>query len=287
MPDLGPESWQATVKPESEAAERGNHPRRSRESADDRKTNHRREGEWRYGVAALPFYITEKAVGDMAVRRTKEDAIKIVTSCAQKYKDELDGNTLMFVCKDKHNVISCFEFSFRPENFMHLTGLKTIRNAAELKNANRTDAEIISAADFYSRCLNHKLSPRDFEFANDGTTDMKLNVLPLVVNKNLSANMIGDYNSSKPLLYTEKLAGSIKACVGFTRDSNTGLLLPNTMLQEDLRPNVCGYVTVIATYRKKQGDEKYQELTYAAKKIDWSKVKLPAPFEYILLPKNG
>lgn len=222
----------------------------------------------------------------MAARRTKKDAIKIVTSCAQKYKDELDGNTLMFVCADKHNTISCFEFSFRPENFMHLTGLKTIRNATELRDANREDAEIISAADFYRKCLNRKLSPRDFEFADDGTTDMKLDVLPSVVNKSLSAKMIGDYNSPKPLLYTERLAGSTKACVGFKRDSITGLFLPNTMLKEDLRSNVRGYVRVIATYRKRQSDEKYQELTYAAKKIDWSSVKLPAPFEYIVLPEN-
>lgn len=287
MPDLGPESWQATVKPESEAAERGKHPGRSRESADDRKTNHQREGEWRYGVAALPFYMIKKAVGNMTARHTKAEAIKIVTACARKYRDELDGNTLMFVCRDKHYVISCFECLFRPENYMHLTGLKTIRNAAEQEKANRTDAEIISAADFYSRCLNHKLSPRDFEFADDGTTDLKLNVLPLVVNKNLSANMIGDYNASKPLLYTEKLAGSVKACVGLIRDPNTGLFLPNTMLQEDLRRNVHGYVTVIATYRKKQSDETYQELTYAAKKVDWSRVELPAPYAYISLPKSG
>lgn len=221
----------------------------------------------------------------MAARHTKKDAIRIVTSCAKKYRDELDGNTLMFVCSDKHSAISCFSFSFRPENFMHLTGLKTIQTKAELRNANEK-TERISAADFYRKCLHHKLSPRDFEFSDDGTTDLKLDVLPSVINKNLSAKMIGDYNSSKPLLYTEKLAGSSTACVGFKKDAATGLFLPNTVLKEDLRSNVRGYVRVIAVYRKKQSDEIYQELTYAAKKVDWGRIKLPAPFAYLRLPEN-
>lgn len=216
----------------------------------------------------------------MAAGRTKEDAIKIVTACAQKYRDELDGNTLLFVCIDKHNTISCFEFSFRPENFMHLTGLKLIRNTGG-------ESEMVGAADFYSRCLNHRLSPRDFEFSDDGTTVMKLAVLPAVISKNLSAKMIGDYNSSKPRLYTEKLAGNTNACVGFKKDAAAGVFVPNTVLREDLRSNVRGYVRVIAAYRKKQSDEKYRELTYAAKKFDWSKITLPAPFEYILLPENN
>lgn len=216
----------------------------------------------------------------MAAGPTKEDAIKIVTACAKKYRDELDGNTLIFLCIDKHNIVSCFEFSFRPENFMHLTGLKPIRNA-------EGESEMVGAADFYRRCLNHKLSPRDFELSDDGTTVMKLTVLPSVINKNLSAKMIGDYNSSKPRLYTEKLAGSTNACMGFKKDAAAGVFVPNTVLREDLRSNVCSYVRVIATYRKKQSDEKYRELTYAAKKLDWSKIKLPSPFEYILLPENN
>lgn len=168
----------------------------------------------------------------MAAGCTKEDAIRIVTACAKKYRDELDGNTLMFVCIDKHNTISCFEFS------------------------------------------------------DDGTTVMKLTVLPSVINKNLSAKMIGDYNSSKPRLYTEKVAGSTNACMGFKKDAATGVFVPNTVLREDLRSNVCSYVRVIAAYRKKQSEEKYRELTYAAKKFDWRKIKLPAPFEYIL-PENN
>ena len=44
---------------------------------------------------------------------------------------------------------------------------------------------------------------------------LKLDILPYVMNKSLSAGMIGDYNSANPKLYTEKLIGSVKACVEF------------------------------------------------------------------------
>ena len=223
----------------------------------------------------------------MPIRHTKKEAIKIVVSCAQQYEQELNGRSLLFVCMDKHGAISCHEFSFRPENFLHLTGLKTIHNERELKRLGQKDAEVVSATDFYSRCINQKLSPKDFELADGGTTDMKLDVLPSVLNKNLSAKMIGAYNSSKPLLYTEKLAGDTNACMGVVQDSATKLFFPNTMLKEDLRVNVHGYVRVILAYRKEQSKGKYEEITYAAKKIDWSQIKVPTPFDDVPLPSNS
>ena len=135
---------------------------------------------------------------------TKDEAIKIVAQCAQAYQKELDGKSLLFLCTDKHKRVFPFEFSFYGNNYLHLTGLKAPKGA---------DGESagLFANDFYQKCLDHKLSPADFEFSEDGTTHMKLEVLPTVISKNLQAKMIGDYNSSKPRLYTEKVAGSTNA----------------------------------------------------------------------------
>ena len=49
---------------------------------------------------------------------------------------------------------------------------------------------------------------------------MKLDVLPTVISKNLQAKMIGNYDSIKPRLYTEKVAGSTNACIGFVLDQD-------------------------------------------------------------------
>lgn len=215
---------------------------------------------------------------------TKEEAIQIVTSCAKKYADELAGRTLLFVCTDKRNKISCFEFAFYPWNYMHLTGLKVPRIGPAA--ADGAGSGKVAAVDFYNRCLAHRLSPRDFEFADDGTTHMKLDVLEAVLNKNLSAKMIGDYDSAKPKLYTEKLAGGTKACLGFLADKMSGQYVPNTVLNEDIRKNVTSYVRVIAVYRKKAEEKRYKEVTYKVKDINWADVQYPGRYGY-LSEENG
>lgn len=53
---------------------------------------------------------------------TKQQAISIITDCAIKYKENLDGYQLLFILKDKH--ISSLEVNFNPYNFLHLTGIK-------------------------------------------------------------------------------------------------------------------------------------------------------------------
>ena len=213
---------------------------------------------------------------------TKQDAIRIATSCARKYEEELMDRILLFICQDKHRRTSYIEFSFNRWNFMHLTGLKVNRHGGSLE----TDKdENIAANDFFDKCLNHKLSPDDFEFSQDGTTHLKLDVLSGLLCKNLSASMIGEYNSAKPRLYTEKLAGGAKACMGFVIDSVSGQYVPNTVLKEDLRDNVRDYRRVIAVYRKRKGDKEYHELTYKAKKVDWSEVTYPDELSYLTVQK--
>lgn len=101
------------------------------------------------------------------MKYSKKQAIKIITDCAEKYKNELADKTLLFVCCDKHNNVICHEFSFYSWNYMHLTGVKT-----KFQYENRE--KHLSATDFYNKCLSHKLSPSDFDFSEDGTTHMKL-----------------------------------------------------------------------------------------------------------------
>lgn len=111
---------------------------------------------------------------------------------------------------------------------------------------------------------------------------MKLEVLPTVISKNLQAKMIGDYNSSKPRLYTEKVAGSTNACVGFILDQTMQKYVPNTVLQEDVRDMTKNALRVIAVYRKAITALQYEELTYTAKKFDFSEVEFPEEFKYLM-----
>jgi hypothetical protein len=203
-------------------------------------------------------------------RLTKEKAISIIIECACKYRDNLADRSLLFVCSDKEYHITTLEVSFDASNYLHLTGCK-VRDG-------------ITASDFYNRCLNHKLSENDFELSRDGTAELKLQVLPLLITKNLSANAIGDYTASNPKLYTEKLAGSIKGCMGFVR-TKTGRHVPNTVLNIDMRKYISNQLRVLATYRKKKKDDCYEELVYKAKNVDWSDIVYPEKYGYIDKPE--
>ena len=88
----------------------------------------------------------------------------------------------------------------------------------------------IPAVRFYEKCLDHRLTESDFELSDKGTTELKLDVLPLLISKNLSANMIGDFSSTHPKLYTEKVAGGKKAYIGFIFDTMSQKYVPNTVI---------------------------------------------------------
>lgn len=44
--------------------------------------------------------------------------------------------------------------------------------------------------------------------------------------------MIGDFTDRGLKLFTEKAEGNICGCVGFAKDRNTGLNVPNTLLKK-------------------------------------------------------
>lgn len=200
---------------------------------------------------------------------TKKEALARVFSAATEYKNNLVDQSLLFVCIDKHKHTYHLEVTFDASNFLHMTGFETG----------------IKPQHFFEMCLDRRLTENDFEFSDDGTTPLKMMVLPKLVKKNLSANMLGDYNMAQPKLYTEKIAGGVYACVGFIRTGKYGRYVPNTVLEGDIRKKIKHADRIVLTYKKKRGEERYSEIVYAAKKVDWNKLRLPQGYEYLPLPE--
>lgn len=73
----------------------------------------------------LPLNIFTDFRGHNMAKYTKQQAISIITDCAVKYKENLDGYQLLFILKDKHKHISSLEVSFNPYNFLHLREYET------------------------------------------------------------------------------------------------------------------------------------------------------------------
>ena len=191
----------------------------------------------------------------------KKEAVRIITSCAKIYHQELENKNLLFLFGYQDHAES-FEAAFLPKNFLHLTGIRP----------NSTD--FVDSSDFYEKCLKGQLSPKEFNFASNGTTALKLRILPELMKIHKTAKMVGEYNFSKSLLITEKLAGNITACEGFVRDDK--YYIPNTALKEDIRDLVQKpYKRMLAVFRKEKDKPLYSELCYTAKGVELPSLSLP------------
>ena len=176
------------------------------------------------------------------------DAVKIIHECAILYNKNLSGRNVMFITLSD-NKAACFETIFQSKNFLHLTGVKTNLNSEY----------------FFKSALNQRLSPSSISFDPGGTVDIKLDILQRLMSIHITARMVGDYDNSRPLLITDKFAGTVTMAMGFV-DIN-GLYVPNTALKIDVR-EITTQATrrkIVAIFIKPRGNTLYKRLTYISK----------------------
>ncbi|MBQ9662553.1 MAG: hypothetical protein IJV40_05320 [Oscillospiraceae bacterium] len=185
----------------------------------------------------------------------KKDAIRVLSECAKLYKAHLLNKNILIIF-DTKNGLEYFEAVFLPRHFLHLTGVGLTYNVGK-------------SSDFFRRCLSGRLSLADFYLLSDGTTEMKLRVLPQIMQIQRFAKMIGDYDGSKTWLYTEKIAGNVTACIGFVLNDDGKYYSPNTALNEDIRK-----ITnrpqhrILGIYMKNVRDSKYTKKCFVAKGVN-------------------
>lgn len=204
----------------------------------------------------------------------KKKVISIVTRAAKLYHENLEDQKIMFVYGTPANIkpqiekgveiivgMDLYEVVFYRSNFLHLTGLKLNR-----KN-------ITSAINFYSKCLDGRLSEDDFIMAKDGSSVQKLEVLEKMMDIKKTASMIGDFTDLGIKLYSDKIAGNIFACMGFVEDSYTKLNVPNTLLKKDIRDvSSKPQKKIYAILSKAYSEEKYTVVERCDSQLDITKV---------------
>lgn len=189
---------------------------------------------------------------------TKQEALNIVLNCSKIYHKNLENKNVIFIYQKEYNEYDYIEINFFPHNFLHLTGLILIKN------------RIKSSVDFYNLCLRNNLSTADFKFKSNGTTPKKLEILPSIMQIDKKARIIGDYNSQKIYLSTEKLVGNINMCLGFIKENN--YYIANTALKGDIRNIVEEQGRILLVLKKNIKDKKYSEIVYKSKNIDNTKI---------------
>jgi len=197
----------------------------------------------------------------------KKQAIRIIYDCAKLYSDNfLNKNLMIIFGKEEFGYI---ETSFPKVNFLHLTGV-----FSKLK-----------ATTFWHKCMNNNLLLSDFDFKKDGTTILKLEILPHILKPGTHCNMIGEYGKNKHFLHTEKLVGGVHACWGFIERGK--YFVPNTSLQENIKNITEWNARIVLILEKGLNDDKYSSITYTAKNVDVAEViqKLNSDkVELLLLP---
>ena len=191
---------------------------------------------------------------------TKKQAISIITKCAKKYQKYLEGKQVVFVYHDENNRSLHTAVRFHSYNFLHFTGV-SLRPG-------------MNANGFYRAALNNRLSEHDFSFKNNHTTELKLNVLDIIMNIDTKARMIGNYTGPHLELYTEKVTGTTTACLGLIQSKDC--YIPNSVLSEDIRSIIpkppC---KIYAIFKKPITSTLYTQLTYKSKNIKITKKCLP------------
>ena len=214
----------------------------------------------------------------------KRRAIQVMTKAAEIYRDNLEDQKILFLYGTASDVkkqlqteqkilssIQGYEVAFHRYNFLHLTGVRLNKNGTA------------SAIHFYQKCLDKRLTEDDFSLAEDGSTGQKLDILEsmMLIKKNVT--MMGEFTDRGPKLFAEKAAGNVCGCIGFVRDRNTNLNVPNTLLKRDIR-DVTAHPTykVFGVISKHYIDDKYLHIEKLDKSIDLESCQFAEKIENLI-----
>lgn len=181
-------------------------------------------------------------------KHDKKTALQIIVSAAKEYDMKLNNKHFLIIYqKEDHRQTACV--GFRDMNFLHMTGI----------NSN------LSAQQFYSACLNGKLSENDFEIDNKGKAQQKLMVLPYLSQLLYNNCMIGDFINSGICIKADYFIGNTKATlsVGFRKGKNIDF--PVTLYKEDIKKLSHPTNKVLAIFVKEYHEKSYTHCTYLSK----------------------
>ena len=213
----------------------------------------------------------------LIMKITKEDARRLVLNCAKKYQQNLLNKILLVIYRDRlDNKIHFIEVVFRKRNYQHLTGLELIDNNGKvLRN---------QSLNFYRKCIENKLSLNEIRFRQDGTTQLKLTALPILMDVTKITKITGDYNNLRPYLFVDKVMGGVNFCLGLSLENN--IYVPSSALLEDIKNLTNTPSQVLAILQKDITDIKYTNVKHVAKGLSLEKLVLPDDIKKMINLEN-
>ena len=208
---------------------------------------------------------------------TKEDARRRVLNCAKQYKQKLLNKKLIVIYRErKDNTIRYIEVAFYERNFQHLTGIELLDK----------DGNVLyhQALNFYRKCIENKLGINEIQFKSDGTSHLKLQALPTLMDVTKITKITGDYNNVRPYLFVDKVMGGVNFCLGLTKENKE--YVPSSALLEDIKKVTDAPSQVLAIFEKDANSEIYENIKHVAKGLNLNHIQLPSEISNMIDLKN-
>ena len=197
---------------------------------------------------------------------TLEEARRIVMQCAKQYQANLLDKQFILIYRDRNdNKVKALEIKFEKGNYQHLTGIEMIDNEGNVR-------EHVSEL-FYSKCLNNQLAKDEIQFKKNGTTNLKLLALPVMMGIHKVTKIAGDFNYSRPYLVADKVIGNVNFCLGLRHADE--YYVPVSALLEDIKQLTNVQSQVLAILSRESGEERYTNIRHVAKGLNLNNLNLP------------
>lgn len=178
----------------------------------------------------------------------KKSALQIIVNAAKEYDVKLKNKHFLVVYQGESRAETVC-VGFRDMNFLHMTGVKTG----------------VSAQQFYSACIDGKLSENDFEIDEKGKVQQKLMVLPYLSELLYNNCMIGNFINCGICIRADYFVGNTKAFLSVGFRTGKSVDFPVSLYNEDVRKLSQPTNKVLAIFVKDYHQQSYKECTYLSK----------------------
>ena len=113
----------------------------------------------------------------------------------------------------------------------------------------------------------------EFRFKQDGTSQLKLAALPVLMDITKITKITGDYNNVRPYLFVDKVMGGVNFCLGLSREDN--VYVPSSALLEDIKRLTDAPSQVLAILEKSVDADIYSTVKHVAKGLNLNNITLP------------
>ncbi len=113
----------------------------------------------------------------------------------------------------------------------------------------------------------------EFRFKQDGTTQLKLAALPVLMDITKITKITGDYNNVRPYLFVDRVMGGVNFCLGLSREDN--VYVPSSALLEDIKRLTDAPSQVLTILEKGIDTEIYSTVKHVAKGVNLNNITLP------------